>query len=173
MTHGMSSDVALDKVQGIVSRQLIPALHNLSARDGFQTEDRIAVLDVATALVRVPDVDPDVDIRMEVDLYWEDRNWIGTLEIARSALQLRSTMCQFEGVRPELCAQWQHTALDIQPDRLVHDPCHLWLWVDCFRRFVEGLISPSEAQRGSIALVSSSWHLDLNYGERQAATDSP
>lgn len=166
MTHAINHDLALDNVKTFVSHQLIPALHKLAALKGLDTKDRVAVLEIAAALCTLPDLDPGAAIRFEIDLYWEDRNWIGTLDIADSALKLRSTLCQLEGLKPELCGQWQHTALDMKSGTEIarHDPSHLWFWIDCFRRFVDGFSNPTTTQRATFKIVSQSSQLDLYYG---------
>lgn len=174
MNHVMSQDVALGNVRTFVSYQLIPALHKLSALEGLDTEGRAATLEIAALLCTLPDLDPDANIRLEVDLYWEDRNWIGTLDIADSALQLRSTLSQLEGLKSEPSCQWQHTALDVKSkaETVLHDPSHLWFWIDCFRRFVDGFSNSSTAQRATFKLVSHSSHLDLHYGMTAAERES-
>jgi hypothetical protein len=170
MNHGMSQDVALGNVRAFVGCQLIPALHKLSTLAGLDAEGRTAILGIAAVLCTLPGVDPAANMQLEVDLYWDDRNWIGTLGIADSALQLRSTLCQLEGPKSELCCQWQHTALDVKSksETVLHDPSHLWFWADCFRRFVDGFSNSPTAQRATFKLVSHSSHLDLHYGMTEA-----
>lgn len=98
----------------------------------------------------------------------------GGLDIADSALQLRSTLMQQEGLKSELSCQWQHNALNVKssPEAVLHDPSHLWFWIDCFRRFVDGFSNSSAAQRATFKLVSHSSHLDLHYGMTAAERES-
>lgn len=174
MSHVIDQDLALDNLRTFVTQQLIPALHKLAVSEVLDTAGRIAVLEIAAALCALPDLDPDTNMWLEVDLCWEDRNWIGTLEIADSSLKLRSTLCQLEGLKSELSAQWQHTALDLKSKAraVLHDPSHLWFWIDCFRRFVDGFSSSSTAQRGTLKLVSHSSQLNLHYGMTAADWES-
>ncbi len=174
MSHVMDQDLALGNVRTFVSRQLTPALHKLAVLERLDSEGRTAILEIAAALCALPDLDPDANMWLEVDLYWEDRNWLGTLEMADSSLKLRSTLCQLEGLKSELSAQWQHTALDVKSKvgTVLHDPSHLWFWIDCFRRFVDGFSSSSTEQRATFKLISPSSHLDLYYGMTGAERES-
>ncbi|WP_415754272.1 hypothetical protein [Pseudomonas leptonychotis] len=174
MNHVMSQDVALGNVRTFVSYQLIPALHKLASLEVLDTKGRAAILEIAAVLCTLPDFDPDASVRLDVDLYWEDRQWMGGLDIADSALQLRSTLMQQEGLKSELSCQWQHNALNVKssPEAVLHDPSHLWFWIDCFRRFVDGFSNSSAAQRATFKLVSHSSHLDLHYGMTAAERES-
>lgn len=174
MNQVLTQSDALENVRTFLAHQLIPALHKLAASDGLDNEERTAILGVAAALCALPYLDPDANIQFEVDLYWEEVNWIGTLDIADSALKLRSTLCQLEGLKPELNFQWQHTALDVESKvgTVLHDPSHLWFWIDCFRRFVNGFSNSSTKQQATFKLVSRSANLDLQYGTIWADRES-
>lgn len=166
MKHEMSQELALENARTFISLQLIPALHDFASLESLDLEGRNAILEVAATLCNLPHLDPAANIRLEVDLYWDDRNWHGLLNIADSELTLRSNFCQMEGLRSELCGQWQHAAMEVESKvgKILHDPSHLWFWIDCFRRFVKGFSRPSTSQRASFSLVSHSSNLDLQYG---------
>jgi hypothetical protein len=174
MNHVISHDPALGNVRAFVCDQLIPALHKLAVLEELDTDGRTAILEIAAVLCLLPHFDPDANIQLEVDLYWKDRNWYGMLDIADSALLLRSSLSQLEGVKPELSLQWQNTALDVnsKTETIVHDPSNLWFWIDCFRRFVDGFANSSTAQRATFKLVSHSSHLDLHYGMAESGLES-
>ena len=174
MSQRLPQGDSLENARTFLSGQLIPALHKLAASDELDSEAKASILDLAAALCAFPYLDPDAHIQIEVDLCWDDLNWIGTLNISDSTLKLRSTLCQLEGLNEELNCQWQHTALDSESKvgTVLHDPCHLWFWIDCFRRFVNGFSNLSTEQLATFKLVSRSVNLNLQLGKTWADRES-
>jgi len=170
MIYMIEPDLALGNVMNFVCRQLIPSLHKLATLERLDAEGRTAILEIASALCVLPDLDPSTRIQFTLDLSWDDRNWIGSLDLMDSALRLHSTLLQLTGAlgspMSDVDVQWQHTALEIKSDAGVvcHDSSRLWFWIDCFRRFVDGSIHPLAGQRATFNLVTRSSCLDLNYG---------
>jgi len=173
MNRKTISEGALANIRSFVNPALIPACHRLSTIAGLEADDRSAILLVAEALASLPYIDSEFSIQLNVDLNWEDRNWIGTLEVKRGRLVLHSTLCQQEGIKPEFCCQWQHTALELCQDEgtVAHDPSHLWFWIDCFRRFVDCQSESASVGQSSMQLLANGLSFQLNSSPQVAQGD--
>lgn len=173
MNRNSISEAALGNIRSFVNPALIPACHRLSTVASLDADDRTAILLMAEALASLPYIDAEFSIQLNVDLNWEDCNWIGTLEVKRGRLVLHSTLCQQQGIKPELCCQWQHTALELceYEDTVAHDPCHLWFWIDCFRRFVDCQFESTSVGQASMQLLANGLSFKLNSSPQVAQED--
>jgi hypothetical protein len=88
--------------------------------------ERPLILSVPATIALLPYVDHEIDLRAEIDYYWEDKNWVGRFRCTTGEVELWSAICQEEGQSSELTGQWQQTATKISStDGLKqHDPGH-------------------------------------------------
>jgi hypothetical protein len=136
---------------GFLSSGLINQVNRLIPDPRLNSEEKQGLLQLSTALTCLPTTDPDFSCEVEIDFSWDDLNWVGRLRFLEGEFTVWSTMHQLDGVRPELNAQWQHTALKLSCGKfgyqLAHDPAHLWLWIQCFRRFCDWWLSQSKGSK--------------------------
>ena len=145
MSETTSDSTMLENAIGLIHTSLIRQLNKLIGGPLLDNGERLALLDLSSALAALPLIDSSYSFTMDIDFSWDDLNWVGTLNFYEGEFSLHTTMCQLEGLKPELYAQWQHTAITLtyQENNLPlvkHDPAHLWLWIRCFQRFVDNFV---------------------------------
>lgn len=147
--------------------RFVPAWMTLASTDGLSQTDRQTALTVPATISLLPEFDERAQISVDTDFYWEDKNWIGNLKYSNGVLELWQTLCAMEGDPPEMCAEWQNTAIKWSSQKGLekHDPAHLWFWSDCFARFVNAYKSTERRGHGSMLLKSGLETLELNLRE--------
>lgn len=128
-----------ENARGFLNTGLIIQVTRIFGDPRLSEEERQEVLRLSSALLSLPTIDPNFYCDVEIDYSWDSLNWVGRLQFLDGEFSVRSMMFQMEGIKPEFNVQWQHTALKLYNKRdeiqLIHDPAHVWLWVECFRRF--------------------------------------
>jgi hypothetical protein len=145
MSGTTSDSTMLENAIGLIRTSLIRQLNKLIGGPLLDNGERLALLDLSSALAALPLIDSRYSFTMDIDFSWDDLNWVGTLNFHKGEFSLHSTMCQLEGLEAEFYAQWQHTAIRLKEQvnnlpLVKHDPAHLWLWIRCFKRFVDNLV---------------------------------
>lgn len=132
-----------ENAHGFLSVHLIKQINRLAVSSHLDVDERRDILSLSSAIAELPNIDPNYSCNIEIDFSWDDLNWIGRLEFFQGEFSIWSCMHQLDGIKSELCGQWQHTALKfsskewVESSELKHDPAHLWLWIRCFRRFID------------------------------------
>lgn len=159
----MNGPLDYDYVRDFVSGKIIPSCNELAASDHLSKSERICLLSVCNALALLPYIDAQTEIFLEIDLYWEDKNWLGRLSFEGGVFQLWSNLCEEQGEPPELCGEWQRTAVKISSQHGVeeYDQGHLWFWADCFKRFARAHSEKESSPSGSLSLMTPNGNLRL------------
>jgi hypothetical protein len=163
----MIGDLHYQNAHWFLMSRVIPAWMTLASIDGLSQTDRKTVLAVPAAISLLPEFDERAKISVDIDFYWEDKNWIGRMTYSNGVLELWQTLCEMEGDPPEMCAEWQNTATrwSSQKGLEKHDPAHLWFWSDCFARFVNAYKATERRRHCSMLLKSGLEKLEFNLRE--------
>lgn len=169
----MIGEVIDQNAHWFLMSRVVPAWMTLASTDGLSQKDRQTVLAVPAAISLLPEFDERAQISVDIDFYWEDKNWIGRLTYSNGVLELWQTLCAMEGDPPEMCAEWQDTATKWSSQKGLekHDPAHLWFWSDCFARFVRAYESPNEREHGDFIMKSASSTLSLRFPKALSEAD--
>lgn len=159
----MTGPLDYDYVRGFVAGKVIPSFNELAASAGLSKSEQTLLLSVCNALSLLPYIGAKTEIFVEIDFYWECKNWLGRLSFGGGGFQLWSNLCEEQGLPPELCAEWQHTAVRISDQHGVedYDQGHLWFWADCFKRFVRAHNEKESSTSGSLSLMTPNGNLRL------------
>jgi len=159
-------DLRYQNAYGFLADRFVPSWNALASLDRHSQAERQLLQAVPGALSKLPTLNEAIDVSVEIDFYWEDKNWLGRLGYKDAELVFWSNMCQEEGASRELVGQWQHTALKISARKglEVHDPAHLWYWTDCFARFVSACRITDTTATGSLVLISQRKELRIYAG---------
>lgn len=160
----MIADPLYRNAHWFLTSRIVPVYMTLASTDGLSQKDRNTLLAVPKAISLLPHFDERADISVEVDFSWDDKNWIGRLTYENGALALWQTFLELEGNPPEMCAQWQNTATKLSSQKGLerHDPAHLWVWSDCFRKFAKAFNQPSRTTQGRMVLKSDESSIDMH-----------
>jgi hypothetical protein len=163
----MIEDINYQNAHWFLTSKIVSAWTRLAAMDGHSESQRNNILAIPNAIALLPEFDCELCVSVEIDLYWEDKNWLGRLNYKTGELELWANMCQEEGTSRELCGQWQHTALRISSSNGLqkHDPAHLWYWAEHFALFVSACQTSQPAVRGSLVLASPAGEVRIYAGE--------
>lgn len=160
----MKGPLDYDYVRDFVAGKVIPSCNELAASDRLSKPERTLLLSVCNALSILPYIDAKTQIFLEIDLYWEDKNWLGRLSFGGGVFHLWSNLCEEQGTPPELCTEWQHTAVRISAQHGVedYDQGHLWFWADCFKRFIRAYAEEGSSSTGFLSLVAPAGNLRID-----------
>ncbi len=159
----MNGPLDYDYVRDFVAGKIIPTCNELAASDHLSKSERICLLSVCNALALLPYIDGQTEIFLEIDFYWEGKNWLGRLSFEEGIFKLWSNLCEEQGNPPELCAEWQRAAVRISAQHGVedYDQGHLWFWADCFKRFVRAHTEEGTSSTGVLSLVAPAGDLRI------------
>lgn len=159
-------DLRYQNAHGFLADKLIASWNALASLDRHSQAELQLMQVIPGALSKLPTIDEAIDVSVEIDFYWEDKNWVGRLGYKAAELVLWSSMCQEEGASRELVGQWQHTALKISASKGLeeHDPAHLWYWAECFARFVSACRKADTTASGCLVLISQGKELRIYAG---------
>ncbi len=142
MKNAPENSFMWENARCFLNSDLIRQVNRLAGSRHLDHEERGELLRLSSALAALPELNDQWSCDIEIDFSWEDLNWVGKLEMDGGKFSLFSTMHEIKIGKPEAHAKWQHTALKLINEKdlsfnLTHDPSHLWLWIRCFRRFVD------------------------------------
>jgi hypothetical protein len=171
----MIDDHRYHNAHWFLTSRVVPAWMTLASMDGLSQKERQTVLAIPTAISLLPEFDEQAQISVDIDFFWDDKNWIGRLTYANGVLELWQTLCEMVGNPPEMSARWQNTATKLSSKNGVekHDPAHLWFWSDCFARFVGAYESPDEQGHGDLTMNSASSSLRLRFPNTVLEDEDP
>jgi hypothetical protein len=161
----MIGDLHYQNAHWFLTSRVVPAWMALASTDRLSQSDRHTVLAIPKAISLLPEFDEQAQISVDIDFFWDDKNWIGRLTYANGVLELWQTLCEMKGNPPEMCAQWQNTATKLSSQKGLekHDPAHLWIWSDCFARFVRAYESPNEREHGDFLMKLATSTMSLRF----------
>jgi len=158
------TDPALNNIHFFMTSCLLPLWMKLAIKNNLSENQRELLLLVPETIAQLPFIDSKINLSVEIDYFWEDKNWVGRLTYNNGVLSLWSNICQEEGEPQELCAQWQETALKISATGgvEVHSPGLIWFWIDCFKRFVSSYNLPDEKSHGTLTISAHQKRTQIN-----------
>jgi len=160
----MINDLQYQNAHWFLTSKIMPSWNSLAGLGCNSQAQRDLISVIPNSIALLPEFDDEIEASAEIDFYWEDKNWLGRLNYKNAELELWSNLCQEQGPKHELCAEWQHTALKISSIKGVEkvDPAHIWFWADCFSRFVSACRNPVGTARGSLTLIVPKGQLDIS-----------
>ena len=79
----MIGEVIDQNAHWFLMSRVVPAWMTLASTDGLSQKERQTVLAGPAAISLLPEFDERAQISVDIDFYWEDKNWIGRLIILK------------------------------------------------------------------------------------------